>query len=504
MTIAYFFDSIHFIGGAATILLSQAKLMSDIYKTIIIIPCDENGITNEDYVVRCERYGLEYVKAKYKVSTDFRHIDIVQAQEDVEQIKKILNEYEVTFIHSIQLNVAVEIAARQLHIPHLMTVYQLRAEEFEVDYVHLYPKFHMCDSLLYSNMWREKLGIESRCIRSSAPKDEIALKEEYKAKRINVLLMGVIGKRKNQLAAIKIIEKCIEQYDVHLILAGGVADEVYEQQCKDYVVENKLENYVSFLGHVSNVEDILKQSDIYICASADESFPVSIIEAITYDLTIVSTPVAGVPELLVDGVNSFISSDFEDESIYEAVVRCIQSREDGSIQKIHKSAHELWETHFRKESVRNQLNEYYNFVIKHTVYQENEIIPQTVMQEICERYECLKRCGGNEILLQRCLYDNFVRKHIEGSCVYIWGAGVFGECAYELVKQIDRNVTIVAYVDKNKKGTFHEYPIITPEEIDMSKADHVLLAFARDIDEVVQFLEEKYGLIRNKNIWLMS
>lgn len=502
MTVAYFFDSVHLVGGAATILLSQAKLMSDLCRTIIVIPCDENGETNSDYVIRCERYGLEYVKAKYEIATNFRHIDIVQAQKDAEQIKDILTRYHVTFIHSIQLNASVEMVARQMQIPHLMTVYQLREEEFELDYAQLYPKFHMCDSQMYSDMWKTKLGIESRCIRSSAPKDEIVIKESYRADHIKILLMGVFCKRKNQLAAIRVVEKCLPQYDVQLILAGGVADTEYEQECRKYVAEKGLERHVLFRGHVSDVEEILTDSDIYICASTDESFPVSIIEAITYDLTIVSTPVAGVPELLKNEINSFISNDFEDESILEAVLQCIQYRESGDIKKIHKNAQELWEKHFKKERVREQLKDYYTYVMENSVFLQDDVVSKNAIADAEQLYEKLSNCVRNEVLLQRCLYDALVKKHITRSSVYVWGAGMFGECVYEFLRYVDLDVKVIAYIDKNKTGFFHEYPIITPEEIDMSKAEHVLLAFAREPEGVVQFLEDKYGLIKNKNIWM--
>ncbi len=56
-----------------------------------------------------------------------------------------------------------------------------------------------------------------------------------------------------------------------------------------------------FLGYRTDVPDLLGASDIFILSSRTEGLPLSVLEAMTHRLAIVTTPVGGVPELCSDG-----------------------------------------------------------------------------------------------------------------------------------------------------------------------------------------------------------
>jgi len=58
---------------------------------------------------------------------------------------------------------------------------------------------------------------------------------------------------------------------------------------------------VRFLGYRTDVADLLAASDIFILSSRTEGLPLSVLEAMTHRLAIVTTPVGGVPELCSDG-----------------------------------------------------------------------------------------------------------------------------------------------------------------------------------------------------------
>ena len=59
--------------------------------------------------------------------------------------------------------------------------------------------------------------------------------------------------------------------------------------------------------------------DAYILPSYNEGLPISILEAMSYSLPIISTAVGGIPEILKNGENGFIMEPGDKEAIYRAI-----------------------------------------------------------------------------------------------------------------------------------------------------------------------------------------
>jgi len=80
------------------------------------------------------------------------------------------------------------------------------------------------------------------------------------------------------------------------------------EELKILVKELKLENKIFFLGQKNTEElnEIYLDSDIYIQASGYEGLPHVILEAINFNLSIISTPIGGTNEILLDGKNGWI------------------------------------------------------------------------------------------------------------------------------------------------------------------------------------------------------
>lgn len=69
-----------------------------------------------------------------------------------------------------------------------------------------------------------------------------------------------------------------------------------------------LENNVTFVGYQSpaSVRDYLQSSDVFVMSSFAEGVPVVLMEAMMAGLPVVATQIAGVSELVEDGVNGFL------------------------------------------------------------------------------------------------------------------------------------------------------------------------------------------------------
>jgi len=123
--------------------------------------------------------------------------------------------------------------------------------------------------------------------------------------------------QKNHKRLIRCFNKFIESgYDAILLIIGS-----------DFNSKSGLElqtvacNSIYFLGQKHNIPDYLSLSDIFVLSSDFEGMPITLIEALANACVPVGTPVSGIIDVVEDGVNGFISSDFTDESFIKLLVR---------------------------------------------------------------------------------------------------------------------------------------------------------------------------------------
>ena len=105
----------------------------------------------------------------------------------------------------------------------------------------------------------------------------------------------------------EIINEYKTDYNGRLILdIGGGMFEV--ERLKQFIKANHLEDIIHFHGWVSGDDKIrlLNTADAFILPSYTEGVPISILEAETYGLPILSTAVGGIPEIVSDGGNGFL------------------------------------------------------------------------------------------------------------------------------------------------------------------------------------------------------
>lgn len=88
-----------------------------------------------------------------------------------------------------------------------------------------------------------------------------------------------------------------------------------------------LNDIVSFEGWVSGDKKInlLNKVDAYILPSYHEGLPISILEAMSYSLPIISTNVGGIPEILKNGENGFIITPGDKDAIYRAILELMNN-----------------------------------------------------------------------------------------------------------------------------------------------------------------------------------
>lgn len=109
------------------------------------------------------------------------------------------------------------------------------------------------------------------------------------------------------------------QYSCKAILIGNPSDQEIVAQLNQYGP-----SVVEILGVKRNIGDYLLYADAFCLSSRHEGMPISLIEALAMGCIPVCTPVGGVPDVIQDGENGFLSEDLSVESYAKALLRLIE------------------------------------------------------------------------------------------------------------------------------------------------------------------------------------
>ena len=147
--------------------------------------------------------------------------------------------------------------------------------------------------------------------------------------RIKLIHAGRLTPKKGVPSLIQVFADLASKYPgVDLDLAGEGDD---EQECRQIVEDCGLEKRVRFHGAVGheNMKQLLDNADIFvlnsrIAADGDmEGTPVSLLEAMSLGMAVVSTRHAGIPDVIRDGENGLLVHEHADEELGKAIERLI-------------------------------------------------------------------------------------------------------------------------------------------------------------------------------------
>lgn len=229
----------------------------------------------------------------------------------------IFGKYDVLYVHTAERGsfyrkaMLIELA----HKVGVKTVIHHHAAEFEEFYSSSNRKEYLKKILELADL---NIVLSNRLIRmitDKAPKSNVKVlynavntypENPYNQDATNILFLGRFGKRKgiyDLLVALREIESELDT-SVKLYLCGdGEIDEV-----KNKVEEYGLENRVEHVGWIEGKQKIefFKNSMVNILPSYNEGLPMTILETMSYGIPNISTKIASIPEVIVDGVNGYM------------------------------------------------------------------------------------------------------------------------------------------------------------------------------------------------------
>ncbi len=134
-----------------------------------------------------------------------------------------------------------------------------------------------------------------------------------------ILFLGQIGRRKGVFDLIQAVSLLDESF--RLIIGGDGELQRGQALSQELGVSEKIQ----FAGWLSKVEKehLLARADIFVLPSYNEGMPMAILEAMSWAIPVVATPVGGIPEVIIEGQEGLLVNSGDIPGLAHALKRLL-------------------------------------------------------------------------------------------------------------------------------------------------------------------------------------
>ena len=137
---------------------------------------------------------------------------------------------------------------------------------------------------------------------------------------LNLLFLGHINNEKGIFDLVEVLHENRELFAGQVILhiGGGLFE---ENRLVKYLSDNELQDMVKFHGWVAGKEKarLLSLADVFILPSYIEGLPISILEAMSYSLPVISTSVGAIPDIIKVQENGLLVQPGDKKKLKESI-----------------------------------------------------------------------------------------------------------------------------------------------------------------------------------------
>lgn len=219
-----------------------------------------------------------------------------------------------------------------------------------------------CDKIItLSQNWVDfyaSIGFQSSCVENVI--SEPILRKTQHDDVLHMLYLGLIIERKGIYDLLDVLSKNKAEFGGKLMLHIGGNGEV--EKLNKIIAEKELQDVVTFEGWVDNEKkvELLNLCDVFILPSYVEGLPLSILEAMAYNMAIVSTRVGGIPSLVKDKINGFLFEPGDKYAIFSSVNSLLNDKH--LLEKMGKDNGHMIEDYYPR-NVANKLTDIYNSLL---------------------------------------------------------------------------------------------------------------------------------------------
>ena len=143
---------------------------------------------------------------------------------------------------------------------------------------------------------------------------------QWNENQCQLLFLGVLISRKGIPDLIKAVSVIRDKKNnnIKCVIAGSGEE---EENLKKQVKEAKLEDFISFAGWIEGAKKrkLILDSQILVSPSYNEGLPISILEAASFGMPVISSDVGDVSSVVHDGVNGYLFSPGDVNALATAI-----------------------------------------------------------------------------------------------------------------------------------------------------------------------------------------
>lgn len=141
-----------------------------------------------------------------------------------------------------------------------------------------------------------------------------------------ISIMGSVCERKGQLLFVKAAQKVLETHKKTIFQIVGAKESHYLSRIKAFISENAMDNFVRIVNVCDDIFQYYAASDMYVCASYEESSPQVILEAMAFELPIVTTNVFGIPELVRNNQDALLIDPDNENNMADRIIQLMENK----------------------------------------------------------------------------------------------------------------------------------------------------------------------------------
>ena len=142
------------------------------------------------------------------------------------------------------------------------------------------------------------------------------------------ILLAADGRVRRADFALKNIKKILDKRkDFRIWIVGGIGD--YDVELKNFVKKEKMENFVTFFGRVSDskLRELYAQAHIFIMLQRIQPFGLVFTEAMSCGTPVVACKPGGTEEIIEDGETGFLIDEYDGEMLNKCIEKILDKPE---------------------------------------------------------------------------------------------------------------------------------------------------------------------------------
>lgn len=191
------------------------------------------------------------------------------------------------------------------------------------------------------------------------PCPDIPYNESLNVNNHTILFAATLYKAKGYLDLIEAFGKIAPKYpEWRLLLAGNGG----QQEGLEMAVKYNIENRIEFLGWIKGErkDEVFRTSTIFCLPSYAEGFPMAVLDAWAYGLPVITTPVGGIPDIVVDGKNGLLFTPGDIDALANKLELLINNHELRKTLSVE--AYKLSTTEFSLQTMSEKLSAIYDTI----------------------------------------------------------------------------------------------------------------------------------------------